>query len=297
MTETMIQLRRNNRRKHRREVIQLRSLIAPTDISSELALGITCGTCRRVFESYSDLFSHQGRDHGGQLSHVPSAPRMTSSASTSSSSSSSSSSPFVAPVSPPVFKPEPLSPPTGIQEDCPICMDSHDSSDIFSYEACTNGHRYCLLCLSAHLTTQILDAEVEVLQCPHPGCPASPAEYEVRSLVSPDTYEKYLRFVLLAFLQTDTGIIWCPNPACASPLDVTDEGCGVAGCPTCQTSICLKCNKIYHPSVSCEGALKPEEHLFQAWLSEKSILVKPCPECNARIEKNSGMFFSSSSSS
>lgn len=156
-----------------------------------------------------------------------------------------------------------------------------------SFSTC-GSHFYCYACLSAHLLSLITDAELHRIACPQPGCAATPLDSDIQDFVPPDIFDKYLRFTVLAVLDSEN-VRWCPRPECSQPC-LMAETCDDRGeCPHCLTMFCTKCSKIYHPETNCDGQLLDEgDRLFNSWMAEQGTLVKNCPSCNHSVEKNSG---------
>lgn len=136
------------------------------------------------------------------------------------------------------------------------------------------------------MTTMINSAEVGGLLCPQPGCRASPEEYEVESLVPREVYEKYLQFTVLAIVQKDPNMCWCPNKACGNAI-LWDRKQHKVVCPACRLEFCFACGGKVHFGFDCKGAPNSDE-MFREWMGEKGSKVKPCPSCRMPVEKNEG---------
>jgi hypothetical protein len=48
------------------------------------------------------------------------------------------------------------------------------------------------------------------INCPFSGCETIVHDHEIRARVSPETMQRYERFCLLSFLNTDPNAHWCP---------------------------------------------------------------------------------------
>lgn len=174
---------------------------------------------------------------------------------------------------------------------CPICFDEFPFETLVTLRQC-GEHYYCATCLGICLTTHISSAELTQLACPSIGCPAVAGEEDIRKLTSAEVYDKYLRFLLLAFLDTEH-TYWCPNAACSAPVLAAEIPCASSDtlamffCPSCSTAFCSGCSKPFHPGVSCDGVSAEDREFFE-WLSTKNVLVKECYKCGFMLEKNDG---------
>lgn len=132
----------------------------------------------------------------------------------------------------------------------------------------------------------INNAEVGGIICPQPGCRASPEEYEVESLVPREVYEKYLQFTVLAIVQKDPNMCWCPNKACGNAI-LWDRKQHKVVCPACRLEFCFACGGKVHFGFDCKGSPNDDE-MFREWMGTKGSKVKPCPACRMPVEKNEG---------
>ncbi|KNC48079.1 RING-5 protein [Thecamonas trahens ATCC 50062] len=94
---------------------------------------------------------------------------------------------------------------------CLICMDDIDDGMV---EATDCAHVFCRACWASYLGVAIRDAAVRVVTCPGVGCAAQVADAVVERLVEPETYQRYLRFKVQAFVDEDPRTKWCPAPGC-----------------------------------------------------------------------------------
>jgi ariadne-1 len=142
--------------------------------------------------------------------------------------------------------------------------------------------------MNLYLTSQISDMEsISKLICPNPSCSIKAEEYEIGSLVSQKTYQKYLEFSALAALKTETKMKWCPNKECGQPIIWEKEGKKIE-CVMCKTEFCFDCSLAWHEGLECGETAGVEEKDFSKWLKGQGDKVKPCPSCKFGISKSSG---------
>ena len=185
-----------------------------------------------------------------------------------------------------------------LTETCPICFEDFLVSQMRAFMVC-KVHRYCRICLNAHLETCIRNADLDHLRCPHPACEAKPTESEIQGLLDEPTFQLYLRLVAK---HTDEKIIWCPNPLCQATLIGSQEEAPLPGyrnrksCPACATLICLDCRRLFHGSLPCDAAVtlrstqRAEDVGLVQWLTDRGDRVKLCPRCREAIEKTDGWY-------
>src|SRR3989338_10725524 len=166
---------------------------------------------------------------------------------------------------------------------CPVCWSDFPPFSMVTLHQC-GEHSYCHGCMSSHLSSRIVDAEVSRISCPQPSCKANVLECEVRELVTDEVYQKYLHFLVLAVLKEEENARWCTNISCGQPI-IWDPKEKVVVCPACHSEFCFTCSRPLHPRFSCEGQQLPDyEDQFRLWLSEKKALVQKCPGCSAQLE-------------
>ncbi|MDP2439810.1 MAG: IBR domain-containing protein [archaeon] len=181
-------------------------------------------------------------------------------------------------------------PPPGHPESdqmCPICYLELSASELIPLSGC-GRHFYCAECLGGHLTALINDAKVSNILCPAPMCLAACTEPDVRSLVAPEVYDRYLQFLLLDMLnQMDP--VWCPN--CHGPILPSEGTCPAPSsliiCPSCQEYICSTCKQPYHPDTTCTGE-QVIDPAVKNWLVQQGTACKECPNCFFLVQKTSG---------
>eukprot|EP01113_Clastostelium_recurvatum_P019021 TRINITY_DN2242_c0_g1_i4.p1 TRINITY_DN2242_c0_g1~~TRINITY_DN2242_c0_g1_i4.p1 ORF type:complete len:611 (+),score=200.91 TRINITY_DN2242_c0_g1_i4:90-1922(+) len=243
---------------------------------------------RVMFESIS---SDDESDSPGPVAEpVPAvAPASSSSSSSSSSSTPTTSTPDVkgkgkarGRVHEPVL--------------CKICYDDAVYPNVFKFNKC--GHEYCRECLNGYLVNLINEGAVLDMTCPSPGCKTEVTPYDVQRLVKPSVFGKFERFTVLASLKADPNTRWCPRPGCETAMKGSAEKPHMT-CKTCHYEFCFSCKEEWHEGAKCgkeAEAMRAKrqevqqvlQDQFEDWKKKQSFYVRPCPLCQAPIEKNEG---------
>ncbi|XP_042503652.1 probable E3 ubiquitin-protein ligase ARI8 [Macadamia integrifolia] len=178
---------------------------------------------------------------------------------------------------------------------CEICF------EIFSFDKMTSsvcGHLYCVSCLTCYISTSINDGPgCLMLRCPEPSCSVAIDQDLIDQLISDENKEKFSRYLLRSYIETNRKAKWCPAPECVYAIEFDH---GQVGSTTksatydvnclCSYSFCWNCTEEVHRPVDCETVAK--------WLLKHSCeaenvtyilaYTKPCPKCKRPIEKNQG---------
>ena len=164
---------------------------------------------------------------------------------------------------------------------CEICYENKPND--FFYELQTCNHKFCKDCLAKYLLQKINSSNVLKILCPS-ECGKEISEEEMKKIFSADinTFNKYIKYKKLLILNTDPNLRWCIRPGCNSFVKGKGNEKKVT-CEKCRQEMCFKCRLAWHDNISCVKALDNE---FKAY--SKNTLVKPCPNCSSRIEKNDG---------
>jgi len=182
--------------------------------------------------------------------------------------------------------PEPLlQPPIPPQEEngpeisCPVCMENFTQKhDLFALSC---KHYHCLNCTKEYLKTIIMSGAVLEIKCPFAGCEQKFTSEIIKTLVTPELYEKYANFKENIEVNISNNRKWCSAPGCGKAVK------GSASHPhvvcECGFHMCFKCGEAWHGSTSCA---KNFEKLYSNWASSKNI--QKCPKCKIRIEKDEG---------
>ena len=164
---------------------------------------------------------------------------------------------------PSTSEPQPSAPTTPVP--CAICWDLFLPDELWVITACDGEHAYCRECLKQHFCSQINDANVSDLCCPHPDCRAAPTEQELKMLVPREVFKKYLDFVVLAVVRNNPEYRWCPVPVCSRALKV-DLTLPSAQCAQCKFRFCISCSSPAHEG-PCTFILTEMQKEIAKWAS------------------------------
>ncbi|KAH3746125.1 E3 ubiquitin-protein ligase RNF19A [Pelomyxa schiedti] len=171
---------------------------------------------------------------------------------------------------------------------CPICFSEVPLAQMYVLDLCF--HRFCLACIRDYMNTNITEGAT-ALKCPEPSCTCHITPSEVKQLMDRSTYLKYEDFSLKAALAAIPDVRWCPKANCGNAMIISGGLSAKCLNPKCRFMFCIKCRDEWHPDISCEMYQKwklennEADSRFAEWASSHS---KPCPKCNAGIEKNGG---------
>jgi hypothetical protein len=164
-------------------------------------------------------------------------------------------------------------------ERCQICLYSINIP--YSLPSC-HHHSFCEACIRQYLEVLINDSKVLNIKCPGNKCTKEFESSDINSLVSPQIFEKFLKFKSRSELLKDPSIKWCIRADCEGYVK-GEESEILKECPICSMQICLKCGKSWHPKKSCDEMIDMD---YEAWAKGREI--QPCPKCRHKIEKVDG---------
>ncbi|CAH0404941.1 unnamed protein product [Chilo suppressalis] len=177
---------------------------------------------------------------------------------------------------------------------CDICIEDCAPGDGVVLREC--AHSFCRPCL----VDVIRHYEEPAVACPAMGCIGLLHEREIRALVSPEDYEKWLNRGLAAAESGTRNAFHCRTRDCTG-WALCDTGARRFPCPVCKHINCVPCQAI-HEGETCEqyqtklktAALadtadqtdEGTRALIESLISRGEALQ--CPECNAVITKKWG---------
>jgi ariadne-1 len=174
---------------------------------------------------------------------------------------------------------------------CEICYE-----DDVSMLSMPCGHAFCEDCWRDFVANAVEEGPSCVRKtCPEATCDEVVTEQEVEAVKSPELLQKYKKFQLRSFVESNRLTRWCPGRGCervacaSSALALEKEG-AVAQCDTCETAFCVVCGEEPHAPTNCKDLARWLEKCRNESETANWILAntKPCPKCSSRIEKNQG---------
>ncbi|XP_063617583.1 uncharacterized protein LOC134790648 [Cydia splendana] len=179
--------------------------------------------------------------------------------------------------------------------ECGVCMENYQPGEGAVLRECV--HTFCMECLS----DVVKHSEEPAVSCPAMGCPGFLQEREIRALVSPEEYERWLARGLAAAESGTRNAFHCRTADCQG-WALCEPGVTRFPCPVCKRTNCVSCQAI-HESDTCEqyrakqraaGAANraPAEtdegtRAFLDTLISRGEALE-CPECSAIITKKWG---------
>jgi hypothetical protein len=173
-------------------------------------------------------------------------------------------------------------------KECSLCLEELDF-EFFQSLLC--GHEFCRECLSDYLNLKISEKAIPI-PCPFNGCTANVSESDLHLLIEPKLMEKYEKFMLSNFIETNANdFSCCPTPNCPY-LFYYEPGDFDFKCPKCQKRYCLNCKVDYHVNSTCK--------MYQQWCVQngqaddlfttfvRGNKLKQCFKCKKFVQKVSG---------
>ncbi|KAJ0763885.1 putative transcription factor C2H2 family [Helianthus annuus] len=171
---------------------------------------------------------------------------------------------------------------------CKICLEKHESWQMFTNSTCS--HSFCYDCTAKHATTQI-QSKHKTIACPGINCNSTLDSNMLRLIIPRETLIKWDEF-LCESLIPESQKLYCPFTDCSVLLinDDTSNGVTKINCPVCQRSFCKVCRVPWHSELSCKefGKLKGKNVDEMAVALAKKKKWKKCPNCNYFVEKAEG---------
>lgn len=164
---------------------------------------------------------------------------------------------------------------------CQICFEYAPLTRAFRLRAC--GHRFCEACLESFLRFKVGEGQVYPT-CFHerdgePPCAEPIAPEDIKAVVAPDAWAKYLKF---KFNKEHENARQCPH--CDHSQICRGSAEPECVCEQCGGEFCFV-HSTAHRGRSCaeyEKKIVAIEKLNHAMINEIS---KPCPGCNNFVEK------------
>lgn len=120
---------------------------------------------------------------------------------------------------------------------CVVCLEECGSGAGAVLRECV--HTFCRECLAE----VVRHSEEPAAACPAVGCPGALQEREIRALVSPEDYEKWLARGLATAESGTRNAFHCRTRDCAG-WALCDPGVQRFPCPVCKKTNCVPCEVI-----------------------------------------------------
>ncbi|KAJ2953763.1 hypothetical protein O0L34_g1390 [Tuta absoluta] len=179
--------------------------------------------------------------------------------------------------------------------ECGICMEECAVGDGAVLRECV--HTFCRACMS----DLVKHCEEPIVGCPAMACPGVLQEREIRALVTPEEYERWLARGLAAAESGTRNAFHCRTRDCTG-WALCDPGVRRFPCPVCNHNNCIPCQAI-HEGETCEQyrqklqeAATSSSNPSQTDEGTRALLdtlitkgeALECPECKAIITKKWG---------
>ncbi|XP_030371581.1 potential E3 ubiquitin-protein ligase ariadne-1-like [Scaptodrosophila lebanonensis] len=173
-------------------------------------------------------------------------------------------------------------------EECEICFLSLPPNSLTGLEC---GHRFCLSCWQAYLTSKIItEGLAQTISCAALGCDILVNDVIVTKLLSEESVKvKYQRLLTNSFVECNQVLRWCPAIGCTNVIKVNYFDSRQVKCK-CGHVFCFGCGENWHDPVECRWLKK----WILTVVSDSETLnyiaanTKQCPQCNVTIDKDGG---------
>ncbi|TIA27546.1 hypothetical protein D6C79_10609 [Aureobasidium pullulans] len=149
-------------------------------------------------------------------------------------------------------------------------------------------HDVCHECFAMHLDVEVDSKMWDQVSCPQ--CSSLLQQHEIQTLATPECFAKYARFARRAALSSNPDYRYCFSTSCESG-QVHEGQEPVFSCQECGHRHCTVCEVDWHKEETCEQyqSRNQDQKEYEAE-SEATLQAtsKPCPNCQARIEKSDG---------
>jgi E3 ubiquitin-protein ligase RNF14 len=130
---------------------------------------------------------------------------------------------------------------------CQICLDTVVGADCMRL-MCENI--FCKNCLKEYFKINIREGNVENIKCPDPTCGEKIPEFNIKSVVHPQLFERFDRLLFERSLESMQDVYYCPRKNCGTPCVAYDAKECICICENCQQVFCTKCmvaaHGVYH---------------------------------------------------
>ena len=154
---------------------------------------------------------------------------------------------------------------------------------------------YCVDCLRGTIQTAINDKQATTLKCLDRQCKRPIEINDLRKIVYDKNKQNAVNDIQMQeWLTAQANIKHCRTTNCQFSFVNERADQFTMQCPGCKQEYCGQCLYAHNPLTTCQRARderalakdkNAQERATKAW---EQANTKPCPRCNARIEKNGG---------
>jgi ariadne-1 len=177
-----------------------------------------------------------------------------------------------------------------------ICGICYDEMNLTSLHSLGCGHYFCQKCWRDYMidASKIYKSTPLVfldLRCPEYDCDVLVTPNQI-SCLAPHLLHTWNDAFFQTFVEQDDSFRFCPGPDCRW-IAMASSSCPryrpfrTATCTSCSTSFCFQCGESPHEPATCSD-LREWRSIRESsgfWIKQNA---KPCPGCNAPIEKYTG---------
>ena len=121
-----------------------------------------------------------------------------------------------------------------------ICEQNFNHEKMTVLDKCLD--EYCKNCIFEYIKIKIEDGQVLSIACPNHECSSIISEENIKSIVTPILFEKYILFKNNEQLSKDPSLRWCPKPDCKG-YDTGSLNKNELICNVCYFHYCYYCNE------------------------------------------------------
>lgn len=133
---------------------------------------------------------------------------------------------------------------------CLVCMELIKAEPKPPYKLPCE-HAFCDSCLKFYVQTSINSRHVEDVPCPAGSCSTIISDEQIKGIVDPEIYQKYLMFKSEIGLAGNPLLRWCPRPNCPEHVLAPNKTSQIRLFCPCGQDICSLCGRPWHPDSTC----------------------------------------------
>ena len=162
---------------------------------------------------------------------------------------------------------------------CRICY--IPTEELITIEVCC--HKFCQACVKAFIKSKVEHYDPKSIKCPNETCLIPLSEEFIAKILEDNQtlYQKYLKFKEQLDILDHPDRRWCIKPDCNQWVQKYPET-NKTQCE-CGQEMCFECGNAWHEGLTCIEVMDKDYKKY-----EEEVIVKICPKCFSKIEKNEG---------